>query len=510
MMTTSTLHTVPIGIGIDTSRYGHYVTFLSADLQPAAAPLQITETRAGYDQLVATFHKLKQRHPAAVFHIRLDAAGQYAANLEAFLHKLPFEKTVSIGDPVRNKNYRVAHFPKRKSDAVESYCVARFAVIEQPKTTSEYPAELLALREMASRLEAQTREVTRHVNQLHSLLARVFPELATLISSLAANWVLQLLAKYPTPAKIARARLATIREIPRISQEKAQRIHQAAQTTIASLTGDIAEQLVKSLVRQIQASQRERREFERMLIQAYEALPFANRIDTIIGIGVPTAAVLTAKIISIDRFDSPERLVGYFGIFPQEVASGIDADGNQRPRRHTRMSKKGNDLVRHYLYNAAMSACRYNPACRALYQRLKAKGVSGNAALGHVMRKLLHLVFAVWKSAKPFDPNHYPWEQPHAGESHDKPLRKNNAAGHKQETSPERQVVTAAEAVNVSASDTRVNAAARAIPSLLRSPNSEQASEAPPERIRPKDFRTESSTPTKERNKNGVITPDTT
>ena len=208
--------------------------------------------------------------------------------------------------------------------------------------------------------------------------------------------------------------------------------------------------------------------------------------------------MLTAKIISIDRFDSPERLVGYFGIFPQEVASGIDADGNLRPRRNTRMSKKGNDLVRSYLYNAAMSACRYNPACRALYQRLKAKGVSGNAALGHVMRKLLHLVFAVWKSAKPFDPNHYPWEHAPTGESQDKPLRINNAAGHKQETSPERQVVTAAEVVNVPASDTRVNVAARSIPSLLRSPNSEQASEAPPERIRPKDFQTESSIRLKE------------
>ena len=40
MTTTSTIQTVPIGVGIDTSRYGHHVTFLNADLQPAAAPLQ--------------------------------------------------------------------------------------------------------------------------------------------------------------------------------------------------------------------------------------------------------------------------------------------------------------------------------------------------------------------------------------------------------------------------------------------------------------------------------------
>lgn len=489
---------VPIGVGIDTSRYGHHVTFLNADLQPAAAPLQITETRAGYDRLLATLKKLEQRHAAAHFHIRLDAAGQYAANLETFLHALPFEKTVSIGDPIRNKNYRVAHFPKRKSDAVESHCVARFAVNEQPKITSQYPGELLALRETASRLEAQTREVTRHINQLHNLLARVFPELATLTPNLAAKGVLLLLAKYPTPAKIARARLTSIHEIPWISEEKAQRIHEAAQTTIASLTDDIAEKLVKSLVRQIQASQRERRESERTLVKAYEALPFVNQIDSIIGIGVPTAAVLTAKIISIDRFESPERLVGYFGIFPQEVASGIDADGNLRPRRNTRMSKKGNDLVRSYLYNAAMSACRHNPACRALYHRLKAKGVGGNVALGHVMRKLLHLVFAVWKSGQPFNANHYPWDQPQTAESEHKPLRTNNAAGHKQETSPERQVVTAAEVTNVSASGTGVNHAAQPNPSLLKRTQPASVSEAPPERIRPNNDPTESSTKLKE------------
>jgi hypothetical protein len=36
-----------IGIGIDTSRYGHYAAFLRDDLQPAAAELQFVESAAG-------------------------------------------------------------------------------------------------------------------------------------------------------------------------------------------------------------------------------------------------------------------------------------------------------------------------------------------------------------------------------------------------------------------------------------------------------------------------------
>ena len=74
-----------IGVGIDTARYGHHVSFLRDDLQPATEPITITETKEGYDQLLRTLRELKRRHPNVEFQIRLDEAGQYAANLRTFL-----------------------------------------------------------------------------------------------------------------------------------------------------------------------------------------------------------------------------------------------------------------------------------------------------------------------------------------------------------------------------------------------------------------------------------------
>jgi Transposase len=128
MVTTSaTEHVLPIGVGIDTARYGHHVTFLRDDLQPAVPAFSFAESREGYQQLERQFQTLQQRFPTAHFHIRLDAAGQYAANLEAFLRELPYPATLSIGEPARNQRYRQALFPKRKSDPVESYCAARYA-----------------------------------------------------------------------------------------------------------------------------------------------------------------------------------------------------------------------------------------------------------------------------------------------------------------------------------------------------------------------------------------------
>ena len=235
------------------------------------------------------------------------------------------------------------------------------------------PLQLAALRDVASRLEAQAREVTRHVNQLHNVLARVFPEFDTIVRDLGAHSALELLRKYPTPVHLARARLTSVAAIPRLRAKTARRLHEAAKTSIGSLTGPVAETIVRTVVGQVRYAQKLKRQFEKLLVESYRSLPVTNHLDSIIGFGEVTAAVLTAKIVSIDRFDRPEQLVGYFGIFPEEKSSGIGPDGSAHPRRKTRMCQKGDDLVRRYLFIAAMSAVRSNPAVRPLYRRLRAR-----------------------------------------------------------------------------------------------------------------------------------------
>ena len=129
-----------IGVGIDTSRYGHYACFLGDDLQPAAAELAFAESATGYQQLRARLEHIVQRHGAVHFLIRLDAAGQYADNLLHFLHALALPGTggapadadatrrtltISCGDPQRNKNYRAALYGHKKSDPIEARACAR-------------------------------------------------------------------------------------------------------------------------------------------------------------------------------------------------------------------------------------------------------------------------------------------------------------------------------------------------------------------------------------------------
>ena len=401
-----------IGVGIDTARYGHRASFLRPDLRPAAKPVTVTEDRAGYQALRDRLEQLRRLHPQVHFHVRIDAAGQYADNLEQFLRDLDWPMTLSVGEPKRNKDYHKAHSPKRTTDDTESRAMARFALVERPPASPEPKRPMTLLREVAGRLQGQVKQATRAANRLHNLLARTFPELAALAGDITAGWVLRLLATYPTAERIAAAHLSSLEEVPHLAGDKARAVHEAARQSVASLRGPVAEALVRNLVDQVIRCHEARRDLERLLTAAWDDLPASPHVHvlTIPGIGRATAAVLVAKIADIERFARPEGLVNYFGIFPQEESSGTDKRGQPRPTGAMPMSHKGNDLVRAYLWNAARSAIRHNPAVRALYRRLRARGRRGDVAIGHCMRKLLHLVYAVWKTDRPFDPRHYPWE----------------------------------------------------------------------------------------------------
>ena len=435
-----------IGVGIDTSRYGHYVAFLDADLQTAAPDLEVIESAVGYARLRQRLLDLVARHGRVHFHVRLDAAGLYADNLLVWLGGLDLAGAtfiVSCGDTQRNKNYRVAVYGHQKSDPVEARACARYALTERPTASPAVAPEFVPLRQVAARLQAVVRQRTRLVNQLHQLLARTFPELAVLVKDITTGWVLELLTRHPTARLLALATDAELQAIPYLPHDRVAGLLAAARDSIGSLHGTVADDLVRDQVRQVRDGTARQKRLESLLISAYHDLPESNHLATIKGFGDVTAGILTAFIRDIDRFATPGQLVNYFGVLPVEASSGVDRDGTPRGPKRYRMSPRGNDLVRRYLWMAALSAAKHNPACRALYGRVRAKHPDRPAiAIGHVMRKLLHLAFAVWKTGRPFDPKHYPWEGPTAAAGASESTDGVPAAGHTPDE-PARSVVTA-------------------------------------------------------------------
>lgn len=370
-----------------------------------------------------------------------------ADNLLAFRHGLASSGTwplvLSCGDPQRNQNYRAALFGSQKSDPIEARAAARFALAEQPQWDIALSPALHTLRQVAGRLQAVVRQRTRLINQLHHLLALTFPELALLTSDRSAGWILELVHRYPTAARLAEASAADLATIAYLPQTQVAPLLDQARSSIASQRDAAAEELVRDQVRQLRDGGARQKRLEKLLVDAYHALPQTNHLATIPGSGDVTAAVLTAFILDVDRFATPAKRVAYFGTLPIEASSGVDRTGQPRGPKRFVMSRRGNDLVRRYLWMAALSAVRCNPAVRALYARVVAKHPQPKAvAIGHAMRKLLHLVWAIWKTGKPFAKDHYPWDASADAATHDQdPSMTGEAAGRKP-VAPARSAVT--------------------------------------------------------------------
>jgi len=88
--------------------------------------------------------------------------------------------------------------------------------------------------------------------------------------------------------------------------------------------------------------------------------------------------------------------VALAGFDPIQTKSGTSVHGKSR------ISKRGNREVRRRLYEATLSAARYNPNVRAIYQRLKESGKPEKVARTAAARKLLVIAHAIYSSGEPF------------------------------------------------------------------------------------------------------------
>ncbi len=166
-----------------------------------------------------------------------------------------------------------------------------------------------------------------------------------------------------------------------------------------SVLGEPSKTVVKSLKRSLKQLDKEMKTLENQLLiivkESHQDL-FA-RIKTIPGIGRKTAIMLIVLTGGFERFSSAGELCSYAGLTPMVRQSGSSV--KSRPR----ISKMGNQKLRNLLFMCSFTACKYNKACRDLYERIVAKGKSKKLALIAVCNKLLKQAFAIAKSGLIFD-----------------------------------------------------------------------------------------------------------
>jgi transposase len=198
------------------------------------------------------------------------------------------------------------------------------------------------------------------------------------------------------PSPEIRALQALTRRLSSLIDARAQELNRAS-------APDLVDPVAASIRAHIEYLDERIRELEALIAGHIDQHPTLrgqrDLLSSIPGIGDTTSARFIGELPDVTRFASAKQLSAFIGLSPQRVESGSSVRGR------TRLSKRGNDRLRKWLYFPAIAAIRFNPILRRFAERLRAAGKSKMLVIGAVMRKLVHLAYGVLKSRRPFDPN---------------------------------------------------------------------------------------------------------
>ena len=124
-------------------------------------------------------------------------------------------------------------------------------------------------------------------------------------------------------------------------------------------------------------------------------------ICTLPGVGFLTAATVLGETNGFELIRNKRQLTSYAGLDVTEKQSGTSIKGKPR------ISKKGNRYLRKAMHLPALVAIRHDERFKAIFTRLVSKhGIKMKAAVA-VQRKLLEMIYTLYKTNTVYDKNYF-------------------------------------------------------------------------------------------------------
>ncbi len=395
-------------LGIDIGKKRHNATLLDESGYKVIHNLVFSNDEAGLKKLLQQISAAKLS-PQGIL-VGMEATGHYWMNLYSRLIEEEFID-IHVINPIiihARKNDRIRG---AKTDRIDAFQIAKY-IREVDHCKSAIPEDLtLHLREIARLRFDLNSAATSEKVRLVGLLDRVFPEYKEQFGDIFCRTSLNVLEEYPTAEAVAKVDVRRLTILlkkashGRNGRQKADQLKKAARHSFAlaevgmclPLEVQFTVQRLNLLIDQIHQLQAELSK----LMKDQQAL-----LRKIPGIGEIWAPLILGEILPVfhpEEKNGANTLVAYAGL---DAIANMTGKDYEHPDRPTRMSKRGSK----YLRTAAMEAAFYaattgkDPMFADIYQRQRAKGKHHKVALSHVARKMLHVIFAVLRDQKEYQP----------------------------------------------------------------------------------------------------------
>jgi transposase len=399
-------------LGIDIAKHNHVASLIDKDGKIVVKTIKFTNTSEGYQKLIAA---VSSALGAATLSIALDvseltdnvaiameATGHYWLSLFSALIDDGF--TVSVYNPFQIKSFRGAfHNRRQKTDIIDAIIIANYIRAFGGDETSLPSDALLSLKQLTRYRSDLVQNISAAKNQVTSILDKIFPEFAGLLSDTFGETGKAILRVAPTPDMVLALgakkllKIASTASRGRLAQDFVDRLLLAAKSSFGvKITTKACAFELKQLINTIVFLEEQIDELDDEIKAIYSGLD--EYLTTIPGIGEVLAPIILAEIGDVNKFSNPAKLVAFTGIDPSSNQSGQKIAGDES------ISKRGSPYLRSAIHKAAFVAISNDKHLGEYYYRKKAEGKHHYVALAGVQRKLLYIIWSVLKEQRPYRP----------------------------------------------------------------------------------------------------------
>lgn len=403
--------------GIDVAKRSHEVCVIN-ESGDCVLQMPVSNNTSGFDRLIKAIDRLTE--PAEIIFC-LEATGHYWMPL--FCHLTDIGYQVRVVNPIQSDALRNLYIRKSKTDRKDSFILADLVRLGRA-SGSWMPSEITLRLQTLSRTRFEfVTQVGGLKQRVLGILDRIFPEYASCFSDVFIRTSRELLKLYPDPSELAEIDLTELSSFlaehsrGRLGMERAEKIRALASGTFGiNLAMDAFTLQLRLLLEQIEFISDQIKLIEESISEVMEELKPQNTqselppgcrhvLETVPGIGTVLAAAIIGEVGDINRFPNARSLVAFAGLDATVKASG------QFEGTRNRISKRGSPVLRNSLWLAAVSARRHIPEMKVYFETKLSQGKHVNVATGAVARKLVHVIYTLWKEQRIYDSG-YNWSPP--------------------------------------------------------------------------------------------------
>lgn len=398
-------------VGVDVAKSLQWARFVDYRGMEVGKTVSFRTGKIGFNSIISEIKKICNnkllKNPFDKVIIGMEPTGHYWKTLANYLTKQGY-KVVGVNPYHTKKAKELDDNSPTKCDKKDAITIAR--LVKDGRYFDPYlPQDVYA--ELRSLTNARISILKRNnalKNTITAILDEYFPEITDVFKNpITGKASRQILKVCPFPSLILELGEAGIlKEIKKavkktVGIKKVRQLIEAAKESVGVDYAIQSSKLKLSLIiEELELVERQLADLETAMRKLLESTGYAERMLSMNGIGVVTAAMFLGEVGDPMRFEDSRQISNYAGYNLTEDSSGKNKSG-------TAISKRGRKQLRGILYKMSLIMVSKNAEMKELYNYLKTRETNPlkkKQALVVVSKKIITVIYNMLKKDENYKP----------------------------------------------------------------------------------------------------------